>query len=258
MWNFHYKSLVLGFALGLCITKSYAQSFQPPPPTPATASAINNPVLANCIFNTTLPILSIAATAAPCQFDTRANIRVAPVFYTAPGGDGSSIVVSPYDIGTNSTASTRLQAMANYNFNGTWNRQRDIIGATAGGTGTASAAIMPVSAANAGLVSVVSPSAEASRVFKASAGNLYSAYVTNLTATAGFLVILDATSAPADGAITPLECVPLPSSGVATINYNPGPAARFGTGITAVVTSAATCFTKTTGVITAYFKGSVQ
>jgi hypothetical protein len=32
----------------------------------------------------------------------------------------------------------------------------------------------------------------------------------------------------------------------------------YSTGITAVVTSAANCFTKTTGVITAYIKGAVQ
>jgi hypothetical protein len=120
-------------------------------------------------------------------------------------------------------------------------------------------AVAPSSAAGVAITSVVSPSAEATRVLKNAAGNLYSAYATNLTGTAGFLVIVNATSAPADGAITPLACVPLPAGGVASINYAPGPAQRYSTGITAVVSSATTCFTKTTsGGLTAFIGGAVQ
>lgn len=108
------------------------------------------------------------------------------------------------------------------------------------------------------ITSVVSPSAEATRVLKASAGNLYSVYATNLTATAGYLVVVNAISAPADGAIAPLACVPLPGNGIASIDYAPGPAQRYSTGIVAVVSSASTCFTKTTGTITALISGAVQ
>lgn len=109
-----------------------------------------------------------------------------------------------------------------------------------------------------GITSVVSASAEASHVLKAIPGNLYGAYATNLTATPGFLVLINATSTPADGAITPLACVPLPANGMASINNKPGPPQVYSTGIVAVVTSATTCFTKTTGVITAYLSGDVQ
>lgn len=118
--------------------------------------------------------------------------------------------------------------------------------------------IAPTAGSAAGITPVVSSSAENNHVLKASAGNLYSAYATNLTSTAGFLVILNATSSPADGAITPLACVPLPASGVASISNKPGPAQVYSTGITAVVTSASTCFTKTTGVITAFISGDVK
>ena len=53
--------------------------------------------------------------------------------------------------------------------------------------------------------------------------------------------------------------VPLPAGGVASINYAPGPAQRYSTGITAVVSSATTCFTKTTsGGLTAFIGGAVQ
>lgn len=137
-------------------------------------------------------------------------------------------------------------------------RVRSINGALAAGTGTTAVAIAPTSAASGGITSVVSGAAENNHVLKASAGNLYSVYATNLTATGGFLVILNSTTAPGDGAITPLECVPLPANGNATVNYNPGPPAVFSTGITAVLTSATTCFTKTTGTITGFIKGSIQ
>lgn len=119
-------------------------------------------------------------------------------------------------------------------------------------------AIAPNTAAALAIVPVVSASGENNHVLKASAGNLYSVYATNLTATAGFLVVLNATTSPADGAITPLACVPLAANGVASINFNPGPVSRYGTGITAVLTSANTCFTKTTGVITGFISGSVS
>lgn len=118
--------------------------------------------------------------------------------------------------------------------------------------------IPPTSASAIGITPTVSTAGEASHVLKASAGNAYSVYATNLTATAGFLVVLNATSAPVDGAITPLACAPLSANGVASLNYAPGPPGVYSTGITAVVTSASTCFTKTTGVITAFISGSVQ
>lgn len=111
---------------------------------------------------------------------------------------------------------------------------------------------------SAAITPVVSASLEASHVLKASAGNVYSVYASNLTGgAAGFLVLINATSAPVDGAITPLACAPF-SGGVAQINYAGLPPAVFSTGITAVVTSATTCFTKTTGVLTAYLSGMVK
>lgn len=105
---------------------------------------------------------------------------------------------------------------------------------------------------------VVSASAENNHVLKATPGNLFSVSASNLTSTAGFLVWLDASSAPADGAITPKGCVPLPASGTASISYMPGPPAAAATGITVVVSSGANCFTKTTGTITAFISGMVQ
>lgn len=117
---------------------------------------------------------------------------------------------------------------------------------------------VPSALAVVGITPIVSAAAEASHVLKASPGNLYSVYAANVTATAGYLVVLNLTSAPSDGVIAPLDCVPLPASGYASINYNPGPPSVFSVGIVAVVTSGANCFTKTTNTITAFIKGSVK
>src|SRR5580765_122165 len=125
-------------------------------------------------------------------------------------------------------------------------------------SGTVTANITPSSSSAIGITPVVSAAAEASHVLKAGAGNAYAVYATNLTSTNGFLLLINATSAPVDGAVTPLACVPLSANGFASLNYAPGPPGVFSTGITAVVTSATTCFTKTTGVITAFISGSVQ
>lgn len=117
----------------------------------------------------------------------------------------------------------------------------------------------PTSSASIGITAATSTAAEASHVIKAAPGNLYSAYATNITSTAGFLVIVNATAAPGTGALTGatvLDCVALPASGSASINYAPNPPKVYSIGIVALVTSASTCFTFTSGTITAFISGS--
>ncbi len=110
----------------------------------------------------------------------------------------------------------------------------------------------------AGITSVVSASLESSHVLKASAGNMYSVYVSNLTGgTSGLLEIFNATSAPTDGAVTPLDCAPF-SGGVAQIYNGNMPPSAYSTGIVAVISSSTTCFTKTTGVLTGFINGKVK
>ncbi len=121
-----------------------------------------------------------------------------------------------------------------------------------------SATPAPSASSAIGITPIVSTAAENGHVLKATPGNVYAVYATNLTATAGFLMLFNATSAPADGAVTPLACVSLPPNNPASINYAPGPPGVFSVGITAVVSSATTCFTKTTGTITAFISGLVK
>lgn len=135
---------------------------------------------------------------------------------------------------------------------------------SAGGTGPG--AFQPASPSNpvptypvtgpsgSGIAPVVSAALEASHVLDAVPGSLFSAYASNLTGgTTGYLLIFDAASAPVDGAVTPKVCTPFDSTGRAQAFYNQP--AIFSVGITAVVSSGANCFTKTTGVLTAFISG---
>lgn len=148
-----------------------------------------------------------------------------------------------------------MTSSQNYLLNGsTFDLWRTINNAVAAGTGTAAVAIAPTSAAAAGITPVVSTAAEGSRVIKASAGNLYSVDVT-AGATSGYVMLFNATSAPADGAVTPLYCWPLGANQSMARSFN-SPPAVFSTGITAVFSTTG-CFTKTASA-TAFISGAAQ
>lgn len=98
---------------------------------------------------------------------------------------------------------------------------------------------------------------EGARVFKASAGTLYRVTLT-ITTVSGWLMIFNATSAPADGAVTPAYCAPVLSNGTTgfiAVDFSGAPR-TLSTGITAVFSSTG-CFTKTTSA-TGYFNGGFQ
>jgi hypothetical protein len=90
-------------------------------------------------------------------------------------------------------------------------------------------------------------------------GNVYGVYAANRTATAGFLILYNATVAPAPGTLTAnlvLGCAALPASGTGYLNFAPGPPLRASIGAVALVSSGANCVTYTTGTITADIFGS--
>lgn len=93
----------------------------------------------------------------------------------------------------------------------------------------------------------------ASAVVLTAPGNVYGFYATNRTSTAGFMILYNATAAPAPGALTAnliLGCTPLPASGIASVNYLPGPPAKASVGAVILLSSAANCGTFTSGTIT--------
>lgn len=116
----------------------------------------------------------------------------------------------------------------------------------------------PTSNPIVGILSVTSPSAASSLVVKAAPGNLYSVYATNLTATAGLLIVVNATAVPATGALSVpvLDCVVLPANASVSVNFAPTPPKIYTTGIVALISSSASCWTWTTGTVTAFISGS--
>jgi hypothetical protein len=91
----------------------------------------------------------------------------------------------------------------------------------------------------------VSAGSESGHLFKNSAGGVLAMYAVNLSSVAGFLVLIDESSIPADGSITPLAVAPIQPNDIAVIEAFVTPIAT-SSGIVAVLTSAASPFTKTT------------
>lgn len=102
---------------------------------------------------------------------------------------------------------------------------------------------------------VISAAAEGSHILKASPGCLLATYVYNSGA-AAFLMIFNSKTVPADGAVTPIECVPVASASYQFINFAPLPPEWFSTGISAAISTTG-CFTKTVGS-GAFFHALVQ
>lgn len=112
----------------------------------------------------------------------------------------------------------------------------------------------PTVDANVAIVPSASAAVESGRVLKASAGNLYRLSTTT-GASAGYLLVFNSTTVPADGAVTPLICRAIAATSTLTVSFADIPA-RFSTGIS-VSFSTTGCFTKTASE-TAFFEGYVQ
>ena len=128
-------------------------------------------------------------------------------------------------------------------------------GTTQAGSGPCGTAGSPISVTGGGtpVAPTVTPAVASSVVLKASPGTLYGLSAT-LGATAGYVMVFDATSAPADGAVTPKYCWAVPANGSLAMGWPT--AAAFATGIVAVFSSTG-CFTKTASA-TAFLTGQAS
>lgn len=240
-------------------------------PPPAGTQAIL------CVYNTVAPVMTTSQVGF-AQCDANGQLKTTG---SGGGGGGAATIADGADVaegattdaavafGGTGTVSAKLRLMTTQlnTLNTSVQAATPAGSAIIGKVGidqttmgvTNGVTIVPSSATAIGITPVTSAAAESSHVLKAGPGNVYSVYAANLNATTGgWLVLLNATAAPADGAIVPLACALLSANGMASIQYSPGPPGVFSTGITAVVTSGATCFTKTTGTLTAFISGSVQ
>ena len=113
------------------------------------------------------------------------------------------------------------------------------------------------------ITSQVSASAESSHVFCDATGTapVHKApcFIRSLSVTtgasAGFLMLFNAVSAPVDGAVTPRECVAVPATSTVALDFGET-SEPYVTGLTAVFSTTG-CFAKTASA-TAYFKARVQ
>lgn len=90
---------------------------------------------------------------------------------------------------------------------------------------------------------------------KASPGCLLALYVVN-SSTAGYMMIFNSATLPADGAVTPIHCIPISASSYQWLNFAPQPPEWYSAGISAAFSTTG-CFTKTISS-TLFIHGLVQ
>jgi len=161
---------------------------------------------------------------------------------------------------TAADAAALTNTLRTYNQGGLYNGAttdlfRSVQGASTGdGKGVAGVHIVPNSNPDGAIAIAPSTAIESNHVFKASAGNLYRVALTN-GASAGFLLVFNATTAPADGAVTPRICRAVQANGSVEVDHSGAPD-YFDTGIVAVFSTTG-CLTKTASA-TGFFEGSVK
>lgn len=220
---------------------------------PASAAAVGDPVGVGGLYVSSLPTYT---TGQRSNFitDSFGNQRAKFITDIATGADDVSNNALGLGIYAGNQASVTYLGVFNYAFDGTtWDRFRTINGALTTGAGTQAVAMAPSTAAAAAIAPVPSTIAEGSRVFKSGAGNAFTWRVTT-GIVGGYVLIFDATSAPADGVVTPIDCVAVAANSTVGSNMDTLPD-RFTTGYT-IVFSSTGCFTKTISA-TAFIRAKV-
>jgi hypothetical protein len=201
------------------------------------ATDSGNPIKIGGVYNSGALSAVTTGQRTNLQSDQYGNARVSLTGIGASTGDTIGAAAGAFVTTSASGAgSGAVLVVGNYVSDGTnWNRSR---GDTTGNW------VVPTPTAVAGnaITPVVTSVAAGSVVGKASAGNLYGVNVTT-GASAGYVLIFNATSAPADGTVTPVKCLPIAANTGVDLNYRSLPVA-FSTGITAVFSTTG-CFTKT-------------
>lgn len=208
----------------------------------AGATDSGNPIKIGGKYNTTLPTLT-DGQRGDAQLDTRGNLRVvlSTVDATTAFSAGNSTVGSVSPSGTANKLNVVSYGLVNdgtnyYQTRGdtTGNWQLQVPATTAVGT----------------IVPTASTVAESGRVLKASAGNLIRIGITT-AGSAGYLMVFNSTTVPADGTVTPLMCRAIGATSTVVYGMADIPP-RFTTGIS-VAFSTTGCFTKTASA-TAYIE----
>lgn len=195
------------------------------PGTAATAS-----MLTGGVYNSSGVTLTNGQQAAT-QLDSTGGLRVFGAAVSGAGGGNNMLQVGGQDAGFT---------------------YRQIRTDTSGALKIFNA---PTTDSNAAITPTVTSAVASNLVAKSSAGNLYGFQVTS-GASAGYALLFNATSLPADGAVTPIKCYSMAATSTLSVDFRPGPALRFGTGLV-IGFSTTGCFTLTASA-TAFISAEVQ
>lgn len=128
----------------------------------------------------------------------------------------------------------------------------DVPGGLTTGVGTLAVETVPSGVAPVAIAPAPTAALASSKVFKASAGNLFSLNVA-ATTVSGFALLFDAASLPANGAVTPVRAWAINAG--QTIDLSFDPPLRLGTGITVGFSSTATTPFTLAASATAFISG---
>jgi hypothetical protein len=208
------------------------------------------PVKVGGKYNATGPSFS-DGQRGDLQLDANGDVFVALTGKAPTGADGVSNSLAYVQTAARASA---LLPNATYVYNGsTWDMQRGLVGASpTNPLGVVATQTVPTNSGNAAIAPVISSALESGHVLKASAGNLYRLRVT--ATSAGYILVFNSTTVPADGAVTPQSCTYAAAAGTTEIDHVIPD--RFATGIS-VAFSTTGCFTKTASAV-AMIEGSVQ
>lgn len=184
------------------------------------------------------------------------SMRLQTIYHTVQPWGSSVKATDGTSLENDSQLVTNFNMLKNSSANATADIQRSITGVDTVGTGVSAVATAPHSIAGGALTPTVTSAVASSLVLKASAGNLYGFSITS-GASAGYVMVFNATTAPADGAVTPQFCSAIAANASLNFDMTTGNIPeRFTTGIT-LVFSTTGCFTKTASA-TAYMRGKSQ
>jgi hypothetical protein len=205
----------------------------------------------NTIYNLNPPVLDNGQSGV-LQSDIHGNLKVTLATSSPDVSIGSVIVASLPAVAVESLpslpAGSHTIGAVNQGAAGSSAWKVDPSGVT---SPVSLASLPPLTAITPGSSSTL----EASHILKASAGNLYSLYVIS-GSVGGFLMTFNDTSVPADGSVTPIDCVPVPANSIAAIGADGSPPDHYPVGIVAVFSTTGP-FIKTAST-TAFFKWSVK
>lgn len=205
------------------------------------------PVKVGGVYNTSPPSLT-TGQRGDLQLNSSAQAEV-----QISQGSNSAAIGNVGSDGVSGTSGTLFTKSFGSVFNGTtWDRRYSI--QAVNGTGLGVAAVAEAPHATNGTTGSACSAVCSNLVLKNSSGNLYSINVTT-GATAGYIMFFNATSAPADGAVTPGYCSVIAANSTFNMANTPIPS-LFTTGIT-VVFSTTGCYTKTASA-TAFIEGQIQ